>query len=149
MTDDDGATSGSAGDIELLIGLDIRSDVDPDVSYCLDSVAGEGAMSVAFYGHRLDGDGAVPVVVKILRPHVVLHQSATARLLVMKEAVALGRLNERIPPTPHVVRLIDTGSAAATIAGHAVAIPWIALEHVYGGVEGTTLTQRVTHAIRA
>lgn len=135
-------------DLEALLGLEVRSEVDPDVVYALHAVAGEGAMSVAFYGDRLAPDGAVPVVVKIVRPEVVLHQSATAKLLVMKEAVALGRLNERIPPTPHVVRLIDTGSAPMVFAGLSIDVPWIALEQVHGGAEGTTLTERITHSIR-
>jgi len=145
MTDD---TMHHADDIEALLGLDIRSEVAVDVVYELHSVAGEGAMSVAFHGVRLAPDGAVPVVVKILRPAVVLTQSATAKLLVMKESVALGRLNERIPPTPHVVRLIDTGAASMTVAGQLIEVPWIAIEQVHGGVEGTTLSQRVTHSIR-
>jgi hypothetical protein len=67
-----------------------------------------------------------------------------ADLIAAKEAVALGRLNESVPPTPFVVRFIDAGSINLPGAG---LTPWTALEYVHGGVEGTTLEDRVTYAV--
>jgi len=78
------------------------------------------------------------------RPAVVAGAQGTAGKLVRKEVVALGRLNERVPQTPFVVRFIDTGSVTAPDTG--LVLPWIAVEHVYGGIEGTTLEQRVRYS---
>lgn len=138
----------STDDVSQLLGAELRSDLAPGAFYRLHSVAGEGAMSVAFYAQRIAPEGECPVVVKVLRPLLVRQRSSTARLLVLKEAVALGRLNERVPPTPYVVRLVDTGSVPVDVGGTEVEVPWIALEYVHGGAEGTTLSQRVLHAIR-
>ncbi len=139
----------SPDDVERLIGAEIRSEVAPGTVYRLSSVAGEGAMSVAYYGMRIASEGECPVVVKVLRPQLVRARGSTARLLVLKEAVALGRLNERVPPTPYVVRLVDTGSMPLDVGGTEVLVPWIALEYVHGGSEGTTLSQRVMHSIKS
>jgi serine/threonine protein kinase len=135
-------------DLSGLVGLELRSEVAPEVVYRLQAIAGEGAMSVAFRGRRIAPDGTTAVVVKVLRPELVAQQGEVARLVVLKEAVALGRLNERVPPTPHVVRLVDTGSMRTEVGGQNADLSWIALEHVHGGVEGTTLTERVVHSIR-
>jgi serine/threonine protein kinase len=67
-------------------------------------------------------------------------------MIVQKEAVALGRLNERVPPTPFVVRLVDTG--AAPMGGvDRQPTPWLAVEYVHGGIEGTTLEDRIAYGI--
>ena len=62
--------------------------------------------------------------------------------------MALGRLNERVPPTPFVVRLLDAGAVPAHDGTRTLDLPWLAIEHVHGGAEGTTLEERVHHALR-
>ncbi len=66
----------------------------------------------------------------------------------LKEAVALGRLNERVPPSPFVVRLLDVGSIAFPWRGGTVRLPWLALEYVNGGSEGATIRDRVERTRR-
>ncbi len=126
-----------------LSGLVISSDVQSGVQYRLIRYLGEGAMGVAYLAQRESLGGSSPVVIKAVRPHQMVDDIAP-ELLARKEAVALGRLNDRVPPSPFVVRFIDTGSAA--VFGSSVT-PWLALEYVHGGVEGTTLDDRVTYSI--
>ncbi|MBK6514853.1 MAG: serine/threonine protein kinase [Polyangiaceae bacterium] len=135
-------------DLEVLIGSELASETTAKCVYRILSRVGEGAMGVAFYAMRIAPEGECGVVVKILRPWFVQQWGKTAELIVQKEAVALGRLNERVPPTPFVVRLIDTGSVDVRCRGVRVRTPWLVVEYVHGGVEGTTLSQRVMHAIR-
>lgn len=135
-------------DLEALIGSELTSETTPGVVYRVLSRVGEGAMGIAFYSMRIAPEGECGVVVKILRPWFVQQWGKTAELIVQKEAVALGRLNERVPPTPFVVRLIDTGALNVRIRGVNVRVPWLVVEYVHGGIEGTTLSQRVMHAIR-
>ncbi len=129
-----------------LAGTTLASDAQPGVSYRLTDVLGVGGMSVAFSALRQAPDGQTRVVVKILRP--ALAKDAGASLFVRKEAVALARLNERVPPTPFVVRLIDAGAAHAHDGSRTMDLPWLCIEHVHGGAEGTTLEDRVRHALR-
>ncbi len=105
---------------------------------------GEGAMGVAYLAQRETAAGVSPVVVKAVRPLLSVRQ-VQPDLIARKEAVALGRLNERVPPTPFVVRFIDTGSAPIF---EEVPSPWLAIEYVHGGVEGTTLEERVHYSIQ-
>ncbi len=135
-------------DLEALIGSELPSETTPGCHYRILTRVGEGAMGVAFYAMRIAPEGECGVVVKILRPWFVQQWGKTAELIVQKEAVALGRLNERVPPTPFVVRLIDTGSITVRCRGVNVRVPWLVVEYVHGGIEGTTLSQRVMHAIR-
>ena len=55
-------------------------------------------------------------VIKIILPQLVAESDERALTIIKKEAVALGRLNERVPPTPFVVRLLDTGSVRVSLA---------------------------------
>jgi eukaryotic-like serine/threonine-protein kinase len=126
-----------------LSGRWVNSEVQPGVRYYLERHVGEGGMGRAYLARRESPDGAAPVVVKVVHPNFGDGQ-ISAELMAQKEAVALGRLNERVPPCPFVVRFIDTGNAA--IFGTKVT-PWIAIEYVHGGVEGTTLEDRVTYSI--
>ncbi|HTJ83313.1 MAG TPA: protein kinase [Polyangiaceae bacterium] len=135
-------------DLEALLGTELVSETTPGTVYHVLSRVGEGAMGVAFYAMRIAPEGECGVVVKILKPWFVAQWGKTAELIVQKEAVALGRLNERVPPTPFVVRLIDTGAVTVQSRGVPVRVPWLVVEYVHGGVEGTTLSQRVMHAIR-
>lgn len=143
------ATPGRLDDgLEGLTGTEILSEVAPGVRYRIGHRVGEGAMSVAFYATREGDLGSCPVVVKVLRPAFVESLGPTAGLIVRKEAIALGRLNERVPPTPFVVRFIDTGALPTERTGRRVELPWLAVEYVHGGPEGTTLNDRVLHSVR-
>jgi serine/threonine protein kinase len=121
----------------------LSSEVQPGVRYYLERHVGEGGMGRAYLARRESPDGAAPVVIKVVHPSFGDGQ-VSPELVAQKEAVALGRLNERVPPCPFVVRFIDTGTAP--IFGSRSS-PWIAIEYVHGGVEGTTLEDRVTYSI--
>ncbi len=108
---------------------------------------GAGGMSIAFLAVRRTAQGAAPVVVKVMRPFVMRQSARTGNLIVLKEAVALGRLNETVPPTPFVVRLIETGSTWVKFRGAPLELPWLVLEYVGGGAEGTTLHERVHYSV--
>jgi serine/threonine protein kinase len=121
----------------------IQSEVQPGVTYRLERQIGEGGMGMAFLAVRQSINGTAPVVIKLVRPTFGSPEVA-ADLLVLKESVALGRLNERVPPTPFVVRLVDTGTARLFAQQPT---PWLAIEYVHGGIEGTTLEDRVLYSI--
>jgi serine/threonine protein kinase len=126
-----------------LSGRFIDSDVQAGVRYVLEQQVGEGGMGAAYLARREAPDGASPVVVKVVR-RAFGSTDISPELVAQKEAVALGRLNERVPPCPFVVRFVDTGS---TPYFGLPPTPWIAIEYVHGGVEGTTLEDRVTYSI--
>lgn len=131
-----------------LIGATVPSEIAPNVVYKPELTLGRGGGAVAFLAHRVSPEGKAPVVIKVLRPSFVRKLGATASLLIRKEAVALGRLNERVPPTPFVVRLIDTGVLKVLRSGAELELPWVAIEYVHGGSLGTTLAQRVRRNLR-
>ncbi|MEP7119483.1 MAG: serine/threonine-protein kinase [Byssovorax sp.] len=135
--------------LEGLIGAVVPSAVVAGVGYRIVWRIGEGAMSVVFYAIRITPQGESPVVVKVLRPSFVQRAGPTAALIIKKESIALGRLNERVPPTPFVIRFIDTGTFGVTIGERRVELPWVVVEYVHGGAEGTTLSERVEHSLRA
>jgi serine/threonine protein kinase len=128
-----------------LSGSVIPSESTPDVRYRLYHMLGEGGMGMAFYAVRESPQGATPAVLKVVKPEIVGTAGQTALLMIQKEAIALGRLNERVPPTPFVVRFLDTGAVA--VRPNRMVLPWIALEYVHGGTEGTTLEQRVQYSV--
>lgn len=134
--------------LDALVGAEIASEVAPNVAYHVLSRVGEGATAAAFHALRVAPEGDCAVVVKVLKPWVVRQSGMTAQLIVQKEAVALGRLNERVPPTPFVVRFIDAGTCPVRDEAEMLDLPWIALEYVHGGVLGTTLADRVAASIR-
>ena len=125
-----------------LSGRYIDSDVQQGVRYVLEQQVGEGGMGAAYLARREAPEGASPVVVKVVR-RTFGSTDISPDLVAQKEAIALGRLNERVPPSPFVVRFVDTGST--TYFG-LPPTPWIAIEYVHGGVEGTTLEDRVTYS---
>ena len=136
---------------DLLVGLEgqsFPSELERSIHYRLDRTLGVGGMGAVFFAIRSAPDGESPVVMKVLIPAVVSGSADAAALLIAKEAVALGRLNERVPPTPFVVRLIDTGGLRVTIGNATLVLPWIVVEYVHGGPDGTTLEQRVTTSVR-
>ncbi len=109
---------------------------------------GEGGTAFAYFAMREAPDGKSPVVIKVILPSIAIECGDRATMIIQKEAVALGRLNETIPPTPFVVRFLDTGTVEYYRGSTRVDVPWLAIEYVHGGVEGTTLEQRVDYAIR-
>jgi len=134
--------------LSTLTRADVPSELQPSVTYRIGQRLGEGGMAIAFYAMRIAPGSKTPTVVKVLRPSMVRNSGAAARLIVQKEAVALGRLNEQVPPTPYVVRLVDVGSLGVSYEGRPLALPWIALEYVRGGPDGTTLRARIESSIR-
>ncbi|MBI4704487.1 MAG: serine/threonine protein kinase [Deltaproteobacteria bacterium] len=132
--------------LDGLLGESVPSLVTPGVSYRVERRLARGATSIVFLALRCAREGSCPVVLKLVRPSLV-RGGQVASIVVTKEAVALGRLNEQVPPTPYVVRLIEAGELAVEQAGREIGLPWLAVEHVYGGAEGTTLTERVLSAV--
>ena len=124
------------------------SDHRPDVSYRVERTIGRGGFAYAVLAQRVAPEGSIPVVLKIMRPETVVLNADMVTRLFKKEVVALGRLNERVPPTPFVVRLLDTGVATVSDQGRSVELPWLAIEYVQGGVEGETLSKRVRYSIK-
>lgn len=121
-------------------GAVLASEAVPGVRYQLEQQLGDGGLGTSFLARRNGPEGSSPVVIKLLRSS---GPEVPADLIAAKEAVALGRLNESVPPTPFVVRFVDAGSVE--VGGGQV--PWTAVEYVHGGVEGTTLEDRVTYAV--
>jgi serine/threonine protein kinase len=119
----------------------------PAATYRLERHLGSGGQGSVFLARRADATGEAAVVVKIWRPSFVLPQPDVAGLVLRKEWAALARLNERVPPTPFVVRLLDGGEVQIAQRFQTVDLPWLALEHVHGGVLGTTLGERVEASV--
>lgn len=132
-----------------LVGRSFSSELLRGVQYHLDRVLGQGGTAKAYFAIRLSAQGRTPVVVKVILPHLVQDGVETGSLVVRKEAVALGRLNERMPPCPYVVRFIDTGTLPPMGTGHLPPLPWLAIEYIHGGLEGTALDDRVAYSVRS
>jgi len=75
-------------------GRVLSSDFQPGVTYRLERQVGEGGMGSAYLALRQAPEGLSPVVVKLVRPSFGPNSDRAASLVVQKEAVALGRLNE-------------------------------------------------------
>ena len=136
----------AAGD--PLVATPIQSQLQPHVVYRLKRLLAVGGTARAYYALRQGPEGEAPVVVKVILPNVVRDGGDTALLVIRKEAVALGRLNERIPPSPYVVRLVDTGVLDWRMEEVPLSLPWLAVEFVDGGAEGTALDERVAYSMR-
>ncbi len=131
--------------LDRLIGSVVPSEGAPGVTFVVGQCLGAGAVGVVFAALRSERGAETPVVLKVLRPSFVVANGDTALASIRKEAVALGRLNERVPPSPFVVRLIDTGELPF-VHRMTLQLPWLAIEQVHGGEEGTTLAERVRFA---
>src|SRR5689334_25074509 len=90
-----------------LAGKVIRSERQAGVCYEIERCVGEGGTGAAFLASRKSEEGAAAVVLKVMHPN----GGVAPEILAVKEAVALGRLNEQLPPSPFVVRLVDAGTA--------------------------------------
>jgi len=135
-------------EIDAFLGRAIASEGQPGVRFALERRLGVGGTAAAFLASRITRDGQSPAVLKIILPEVAASHGSTAAMVVRKESVALGRLNERVPPTPFVVRLMDTGTVPYVFRGKSIELPWLAIEFVDGGIEGTTLEERVAHTLK-
>ncbi|HEY5958300.1 MAG TPA: serine/threonine-protein kinase [Polyangiaceae bacterium] len=133
---------------DTFIGRTIASEVHADVVYRVSRLLGQGATARAYFALRLTPYGQTPVAIKIILPRIAQTSSSVGDLVIQKEAVALGRLNERIPRCPNVVRFIDTGVVNTDYAGYALPLPWLALEFVDGGTEGTLLEDRIIYSVK-
>lgn len=131
-----------------LLAQPIPSQLQPNVAYRLKRLLAVGGTARAYYAIRKGPEGEAPVVMKVILPNVVRDGGDTALLVIRKEAVALGRLNERIPPSPYVVRLVDTGVIDWVEEDMQLMLPWLAVEYVEGGAEGTALDERVAYSMR-
>lgn len=132
-------------DLFTLPGVALAPGDRAGVSYLLEAVIGEGAHGVVFSALRRLGLTTTRVVVKVLRPHAVRELGQLAGPAIAKEVAALRLLSERSAPTPYVVAFLDSG--VLRIGNSSLALPWVALEHVDGGLEGVTLRGRVQHAV--
>jgi serine/threonine protein kinase len=131
-----------------MTGALVASETHRGVTYLLERGLGSGGTSTAYLATRQAPEGRSPSVVKVVHPHLVAEPSGKGAVVVLKEAVALGRLNERVPPTPYVVRFLDVGTVDFQGSRKLLRLPWLAVEYVHGGVEGTTLEERVDYALR-
>lgn len=130
------------------VGATVHSQYYPGVDYFIERSLGEGGTAIAFFTRRHSPEGETPVVMKVILPRIVMESGQKADTIFKKEAVALGRLNERVPPTPYVLRMIETGAVPYEYARRQLQLPWIALEYVDGGLEGTTLEERVEYSVQ-
>lgn len=133
----------SDSNLVVLQGATLRSGHVPGVTYQLDQALGSGSMAVAFRAVRRAPDGQSFAVVKVVHPELLMESSDVALLTIRKESVALGRLNEQVPPTPFVVRLLETNEIAVQYRGSMLELPWLAVEYVHGG----TLEERIADSI--
>jgi serine/threonine protein kinase len=129
--------------LTTLRGAELASSLSPDVSYQLEQALGAGSMAVAFRAIRRAPDGQSFAVVKIIHPDMLMDASDIALLTIRKESVALGRLNEQVPPTPFVVRLLETNEITVRYRGSTMDLPWLAMEYVHGG----TLEERILDSV--
>jgi serine/threonine protein kinase len=130
------------------IGITVPSELRSGVVYRVERRLGEGGTAIAYLASRFGPEGTSQAVLKIIQPAIIAQAGERAEMIVRKEAVALGRINERVPSCPSVVRLLDAGTTEYNVRGYSLRLPWLALEYVHGGPEGTTLEQRVARALR-
>lgn len=86
------------------------------------------------------------IAVKIMKPAMVTdlaQEGILAGQLAQREALALGRVMARMPPTEFVVGFYGAGEVPVDVRGRQVKLPWLALEYVDGGPDGSSLADRV------
>ncbi len=117
---------------------------------------GVGGMSSVFLA-RVDPQrrgAAAPryperMAVKIVKPGVaddLAQEGIDARKLADREATVLRRLMAHTPPTDVVVGFYGQGDVLIELNGRVMELPWLALELVDGGPDGSSLAQRVVRA---
>ncbi|HYP89143.1 MAG TPA: serine/threonine-protein kinase [Polyangiaceae bacterium] len=132
-------------DLLKLSGTLLSSPSEPGISYRLEELIGQGAHGVVFLALQRLPQGLAPVVVKLLRPRAVRELAGLAGTAINKEVAALRRLSERVPPTPFVVQFLDSGTFR--LENSPLDLPWVAVEYIHGGLDGTTLRSRVERSI--
>jgi serine/threonine protein kinase len=132
--------------LHSLVGATLSSE---SAHYRLERVLGTGGMATAFIATRSTPSGVAKVVVKLTLPTFLIDAGASAALAIRKEATALARLDARSPPTPFVVRFIEVAEVRVRQGRDVLELPWLALELVDGGAEGTTLQERVARCVEA
>ena len=134
-------------DVDLLDlpGTVLESPRQAGVRYQLQEPIGEGAQGVVFSARRQGPGADEKVVIKVLRPRAVRDLGGLAATAIAKEVGALQRLSDGVAASPYVVRFLDTGTLG--IRDNALALPWLAVEYVDGGAEGTTLRSRVATSL--
>lgn len=130
--------------LAALVGAELSA---PDAVYELVRVLATGTTSTTFFANRRSAAGELSVVVKVTLQKVVQSTGPSAALAIRKEAVSLGRLSAVASPNPFVIRLLDVGEVELDAGSQRTAVPWIALEYVHGGADGTTLAARVERTI--
>lgn len=98
----------------------------PGARYRLEQVVGRGSLFVTFRATRIDQAGAVPHAVKVLRPSLARAWPAGTRVLSREQARVLAILNERVPPCPNVVRLLEI----VELEADGLTVPFFALEWI-------------------
>jgi len=102
----------------------------------VERLLGHGALFVTFAATRIDRRGALPVALKVLRPSIALAWPDGPRLLSREQARLVAILNERVPPSPHVVRLLEAGELGREPArGLDLEVPFLTLELVPAPVD--------------
>ncbi|WP_437674778.1 serine/threonine-protein kinase [Sorangium sp. So ce131] len=116
---------------------------------------GAGGMSAVFLAERdptvasshLSDIAPMLLAVKIVKPetaHGLARLGMSSADLALREVEALVRVRNLRPPSEFVIGLYGSGSALVQPENDsALALPWIALEHVEGSSAGTTLAERI------
>jgi eukaryotic-like serine/threonine-protein kinase len=89
------------------------------------------------------------IAVKIMKPSMVTdlaQEGISAGQLAQREALALGRIMSRMPPTEFVVGFYGASEVAVEVRGRQLSLPWLAIEYVDGGPDGSSLAERVNRA---
>jgi len=123
----------------------------------LTQLLGVGGMSTVFlaevevarFSKALSPHCPGRIAVKIMKPAMVTdlaQEGILAGQLAQREAIALGRIMARVPPTEFVVGFYGAGESPVDIRGRQLKLPWLALEYVDGGPDGSSLADRVNRA---
>lgn len=145
-----------SSELDALVGALVPANdpasTSPPARYRLERVLGRGALFVTFRATRISPEGAVPHAVKVLRPSLARAWPAGAKVLSREQARVLAILNERLPPSPNVVRLFEIGELAIDPArGIDVPVPWLALELIESDLrdDGTAVGASLFDQVRA
>jgi len=131
-------------DLLNLCGTALVPSTSVDTEYVLRTIIGEGAHGIVFRADRRSGAGVGPAVVKVLRPRAIRDLANLAAAAIHKEVESLRLLSEQ-QASPHVVKFFDAGTI--TIGDNSLALPWLAVEYLDGGIQGVTLQERVHRSV--